>query len=718
MATLQGTVDRITYQNDDNGFTVFRVQPGDGRGAIACVGTTPTIEPGQTVVLNGSLERHKRFGTQFAVQSYEIVRPTTPEGIVRLLSSGFIAALGASRARAIVDRFGAETLDIFDNEPRRLLEVPGIGPKILARIREAWDAQRHLRALILFLQDFGVTLSAAYKIYKAYGVEAQARVSANPYALIEDVWGVGFKRADAIAQKLGFTRDSYKRIQAGLTFMLQEAMGEGHCYLPAAELQRRAAEILEVDESLVIYSLYHAVLARAFEREEERVYLPALFHAERVVGELLHERTAQPIAGIDTAAIRRWFEQHAAAHGVHLDGKQLDACVGAVRHPAFVLTGGPGTGKTTTLQVLVAYFQSRNARVALAAPTGRAAQRMGSVAGTKAQTIHRLLEFRPQSNGPPFARNASNQLEVDVVVVDEVSMVDILLMRSLLEALPPAARLVLVGDSHQLPSIGPGAVLADLIGSGSVSHVELTTVFRQAAQSRIVTCAHQVRRGEMCHFENARTDNCFFLRQEEPEQALETVVTLVCDRLPRRYNLDPRSDIQVLTPMHRGPLGTRNINRILQERLSTGGRSVTRGDITYTTGDRVMQIRNNYDRGVFNGDIGSIVDIGGDDELSVDFGGERAVYSLRELDEITHAYCISIHKSQGCEFKAVVIPMSTQHFVMLKRNLVYTALTRARELCVFVGSRRALGIAVRAEDGLRRYTWLARRIRGGTQIES
>ncbi len=712
MATLQGSVERITYQNDDNGFTVFRVRPDDGRGPVACVGTTPTIEPGQTVVLNGSLERHKRYGAQFAVQSYEIVRPTTPDGIVRLLSSGLIPALGASRARAIVERFGVETLDILDNQPERLCEVSGIGSKILARIREAWDEQRHLRALILFLQDFGVTLSAAYKIYKAYGAEAQARVSANPYALIEDVWGVGFKRADAIAQKLGFTRDSYKRIQAGLTFVLQEAMGEGHCYLPASELQRRAAEVLDVDQNLVVYSLDHAVSGKAFERDEQRIYLPALFHAERVVGELLRERVAQPIGGIDTAGARRWFEQHATAHGVHLDVKQLDACVGAVRHPVFVLTGGPGTGKTTTLQVLVAYFQARNARVALAAPTGRAAQRMGSVAGTQARTIHRLLEFRPQGGGPRFGRNASRPLETDIVVVDEVSMVDIVLMRSLLEALPPTARLVLVGDSHQLPSIGPGAVLADLIGSRRIAHVELTRVFRQAAQSRIVTCAHEIRRGEVCRFSNGRSDNCFFLRQENPEGTLETVIELVCERLPRRYDFDPRTDIQVLAPMHRGPVGTRTINRMLQQRLNTGGRSITRGDITYTTGDRVMQIRNNYDRGVFNGDIGAIVDIGDNDELCVDFAGERAVYSLRELDEITHAYCISIHKSQGCEFRAVVIPMSTQHFVMLKRNLVYTALTRARELCVFVGSPKALGIAVKTDDGLGRYTYLAQRIGG------
>lgn len=711
MATLHGTVDRITFHNEENGFTVFRVAPDDGGMPVSCVGTTPTIEAGQCVKLAGSYDVHRKFGRQFSVQSFEIVRPTTVEGIVRLLSSGFIPSLGESRARKITEAFGTDTLDILDHSPSRLREVPGIGPTIAGRIREAWEEQRHLRALLLFLQEFGVTLNMAYRIYRAYGADAQARVSADPYALAADVWGIGFKRADAIAQKLGFTRDSYKRIQAGLYFALQQAMGEGHCFLPTAELTERAAELLGVESRLVTYSLDNVVTARVLMADDDRIYLPHLYHAERTVAAQLADRLrTPPPQGADDDRLQAWFDDFARRKGWFLDPLQRDACVQASKSSVFVLTGGPGTGKTTTLQVLVAYWQSRQARIALAAPTGRAAQRMGTVAGMTAQTIHRLLEFRPKAGGSGFARNGDHPLDTDLVVVDEVSMVDILLMRSLLEALPPHARLILVGDSHQLPSIGPGAVLADTINSGRVPHVELTTIFRQAAASRIVTAAHQIMRGDMVHFDNGADDDCFFVRQEEPEACLNTVVDLVCQRLPHRYGLDARTDIQVLAPMHRGPVGTQSINHVLQEKLTTGGRSLTRGDLTYTTGDRVMQIRNNYDRGVFNGDIGHITAITDEQDVIVNFGAVQATYVPRELDELVHAYCISIHKSQGCEFRAVVIPLSTQHFVMLKRNLVYTALTRARELCVFVGSQRAFGIAVRAADALHRYSRLAQLI--------
>jgi len=415
-------------------------------------------------------------------------------------------------------------------------------------------------------------------------------------------------------------------------------------------------------------------------------------------------------APAEDPAARAWLEAQAARNGWQVDGRQIAACLAALSSSLFVLTGGPGTGKTTTLQLLVGWLRSRGLRVALAAPTGRAAQRMGSVAGTPAQTIHRLLEFHPERDRAAFGRTAARPLDTDVVIVDEVSMVDILLMRSLLDALPPAAQLVLVGDSNQLPSIGAGNVLADLIGSGRVPHVELTTLFRQAACSRIVTCAHEVIHGEVSRFANGPDDNCFFLTAEDPARCLELLIELVCTRLPKRYRLDPRTDIQVLSPMHRGELGTQNINRLLQQRLTTGGVGVTRGEVTFTTGDRVMQVRNNYDRGVFNGDIGYITQVDDEGMVGVQFDAVRAVYDPRELDELMHAYCISIHKSQGCEFPAVVIPMTTQHFVMLRRNLVYTALTRARQLCVLAGNPRAFAIAVRAQEGQRRYTRLAARL--------
>jgi len=482
--------------------------------------------------------------------------------------------------------------------------------------------------------------------------------------------------------------------------------------MPAHELTERAADVLGVDASLVVYSLDHAGQARSLVRDDDRIYVPHLYHAERRVAELIRSRllAAQGDAQV-REQVRRWVESYAEQKKWQLDPKQRDACVQAAQGSVFVLTGGPGTGKTTALHVLVAYLRAHNKRVAMAAPTGRAAQRMGTVAGMQARTIHRLLEFRP-GGGNRFGRTAERPVEADVVIIDEVSMVDISLMRSLLEALDVSTRLVLVGDSNQLPSIGPGSVLADFIASGRIGHVELTTVFRQAARSRIVTTAHDIIRGRVCHFDNAAGDDCFFVGAEEPHRCLATVVDLACTRLPSRYGFNPRMDIQILAPMHRGELGTQNINRLLQERLSSGGISYTRGEATYTTGDRVMQIRNNYDRGVFNGDIGYVTHITENGEMMVDFEGTSSVYEPHELDEITLAYCISIHKSQGCEFRGVIIPLGTQHYIMLRRNLVYTALTRARQLCVFVGSSRAFAMAVRNGDAMERYSRLGQRIRG------
>lgn len=709
METIRGTVERVTFQNDDTGFAVFQLKPEQGP-VVACVGTAPTIEPGLSVVLSGQMQKHKRYGAQFEVAQYEVVRPTTVDGIYTLLSSGFIASIGEVRARAIVDQFGVETLNVFDTDIEQLRKVPGIGAKTLTKIRTAWENQKGLRELILFLQPFGVTLNFAYKIHRAYGAQAQSTISANPYQLIDDIWGVGFKRADAIAQKLGYAHDTWKRILAGLRFTLEEASSDGHCFLPAGELTDRAAQLLEVDPALVTHSLDHAATERLIVVEEQRAYLPALHSAECAVARMVAGRLRTPAPSFDQEFARRWFTEEAARKGWQVDGRQIDACMGALASTLFVLTGGPGTGKTTTLYLLVTYLMSRHQRVALAAPTGRAAQRMGSLAGTPAQTIHRLLEFHPEKERTVFGRNDKRPLDTDVVIVDEVSMVDIYLMRSLLEALPPQARLVLVGDSHQLPSIGPGNVLADLIAQRDVTHVELTTLFRQASQSRIVTCAHQIMHGETPRFTNTASENCFFVTEEDPEQGAQTVVDLVCNRLPRTYNLNPRTEIQVLSPMHRGPLGTQALNRALQQKLSQGGTNLTRGETTYTVGDRVMQVRNNYDRNVFNGDIGFVVDIDSEGVVWVDFAGTRTPYATRELDELTHAFCISIHKSQGCEFPAVVIPMSTQHFVMLRRNLVYTALTRARKLCVFVGSHRALSIAARATENLGRFTTLTKRI--------
>jgi len=468
-----------------------------------------------------------------------------------------------------------------------------------------------------------------------------------------------------------------------------------------------------VERALVVFTLDHCAAGRNVILEEECVYLPLYYNAEVKVAAILGRRLRAGgcAAGrFDDAEFGAWLARHAHRTGWQADPAQADACRKALQNPVFILTGGPGTGKTTTLQVIVSFLREHKVTIALAAPTGRAAQRMGNVAGFQAQTLHRLLEYRPDGDGFVFGRNAANPLEAGVVIVDEVSMVDLLLMRSLLEALPDGAALILVGDSNQLPSVGAGNVLADLIASRAIVHVELTTIFRQAVRSRIVTAAHQIIRGDAPSFANGKDDNCFFLTVETPQECLDTVIDLVCTRLPARYGFHPVRDIQVLTPMHRGILGTQNINALLQARLNPAGDRMERGETVFAAGDKVMQARNNYDQGVFNGDIGYIDVIDEERRVRVDYEGKTVWYEPKDLEQIVHAYCISIHKSQGCEFRAAVIPVMTQHYIMLQRNLIYTALTRARELCVFAGTYRALRVAVDNPGSLYRFSRLARRL--------
>ncbi len=713
MTTIEGAVIEITFRNEDNGFSVVRFK-ADGRpDTIVCVGVLTAIEKGQALRVSGEWEQHKRFGPQFAVKSFEIMRPTTLEGIEALLGSGLIASIGSVRAKKIIAAFGLETLDILDKEPGRLLEVNGIGKKICASIREAWQAQKHIRDLMVFLQESAISVNLAHKIYKTYGLSARERISGNPYCLVDDVWGIGFVKADGIAQKLGFTHDSFKRIRAGLLHVMNEAQADGHTYLPRTQLVEKATALLGVGGELVLYSLDHCIAENTFISEEERIFLPALFEAETTVAKLLARKAAAPntvVASYDPKFMDEWLAVYCRRSGWDAAPRQLDAARLMCMHSVALLTGGPGTGKTTTLQMIVSFFREHNIGIALAAPTGRAAQRMGSIAGIKASTIHRLLEFKPGGGRFNFGRNADRPIEASVLVVDEVSMVDILLMRSLLCALKRDAIVLFVGDSNQLPSVGPGCVLADMIASGRIPHIELTTIFRQAAQSRIVLAAHDIIRGTVPAFANDKDGNFFFIPEEDPDRCVATVVELVKTRLPRRFGFDPVYDIQVLSPMHRGPLGTQNLNRALRSALDAGGKKLVRGEVSFCVGDRVMQIRNNYDRGVFNGDIGYVVDCIDESELAVEFDGQTVRYELKDLDELVHAYCISIHKSQGCEFKAVVIVMMTHHYILLQRNLLYTAVTRAKQLCVLVGSHRAVSMAVRNNEAFHRYCRLRDRI--------
>jgi exodeoxyribonuclease V alpha subunit len=710
--TLSGVIIDITFQNEENGYTVLQLQPEREIRPVTCIGTMPTVAKGESVALQGDWETHRRFGTQFTVERYEIIRPTTVEGITQLLGSGLITGIGPARAALIVKRFGATTLDILDKTPERLREVTGIGPKIFEKIKDAWNRQRHIRDLMLFLQEIGVSIGLATRIYKTYGPAAKEKISSDPYSLIDDVWGVGFVKADKIAQSMGFSHDSYKRIRAGICYLLADAAADGHTFLPSAALTPKAAALLGVEETLVVFSLDHAVQAESLISQDGRIYLPHYHAAEKKTAELLAQRLAAPPAPsrvAERAALDRWIEEYQRKNNWRGDPLQIEAIKAAVEQPLFLLTGGPGTGKTTILQVIVSYFRERRRIVALAAPTGRAAQRMGTLAGLAARTIHRLLEFKGGPNDR-FGRDEKNPLEADVLIIDEMSMIDLLLMRSLLSAVKPQTSLILVGDAHQLPSVGAGNVLADLIASRRIAHVRLATIFRQAASSRIVTAAHEIIAGTVPSFVNGADDNCFFMEQSDPERCVDTIVDLVARRLPARYGFDPLRDIQALAPMHRGPLGTKNLTDRLQRELNHAEKKIMRGGTTFFLGDKVLQMRNNYDLGVFNGDIGIVVDVAEETGMAVDFDGTIVQYDLRDLDELTPAYCMTIHKSQGCEFKAVIIPIVTQHYILLQRNLLYTALTRARTLCVLVGTRAALSIAVRNNQAVSRYSSLAERL--------
>lgn len=713
MVTLAGIVNGITFQNEDTGFTVVQLQTDLSSMPCTCVGIMPTVAPGESIQVQGEWESNKKFGKQLRVKSYQLVRPATIEAIMALLGSGLFTNIGPVRSKAIIDMYGLETLEILDNEPVRLMEVPGIGEKTFLKIKESWERQKHLRSLMLLLREYDVSVNMVMKIYKTYGEHAGRKISENPYCLVEDIWGVGFIKADRIAQKMGFAHDSYKRIRAGLVFVMQEASSEGHTFLPGTELVQKAAQILEVASEQVTFSLDHAVEIKLLIREDDCIYLPVYYYAETYIAQAVKNRLLsgnKPRFTEDYAG--RWIAQFISRNAWQGDTLQIEGIKKAIVNSFFVLTGGPGTGKTTVLQVIVSFFLEHNCSVILAAPTGRAAQKMGSVAGIKARTIHRLLEFRPGAGTYSFGRNEENPLDADVVILDEVSMIDVLLMRQFLLALKPQTGLILVGDNNQLPSVGAGNLLGDLLKSSSVPKVGLKTVFRQAAESRIITSAHEIITGKVPSFANTRQDNCFFITQNDPESCLETIVDLVARRLPGKYGFNPLSDIQVLSPMHKGILGTESLNAALQKQLNKSSKRIIRGQYNFCVGDKVMQIRNNYEMGVFNGDIGRIVNITEDSELQVDIDGNILNYGSKELDELILAYCISIHKSQGCEFRAVVIPLSTQHFVMLQRNLVYTALTRAKQICVFVGTAKALSIAVNNNGALMRNSSIKKRLAG------
>jgi exodeoxyribonuclease V alpha subunit len=716
--SLSGVVERVTFHNPENGYAVLRVQASGRRGQVTVVGHLPAVYAGEYLEGEGDWVQDRDHGLQFKASNLRITPPHTREGIVKYLASGLVKGIGPHYARKIVDLFGDRTLEIIDESPTFLTEVKGIGAKRIQRIRESWREQKAVRGIMVFLQSHGIGTARAVRIFKTYGEQAVELVRANPYRLATDIWGVGFQTADELAGRLGVSRDSPLRARAVVRFVLNELSTQGHVGFPEAGVVDRAAELTQINADIIRDAIEHERQSGEIVREpladEPWLYAKRLFLAEVGVARILRSlrEGGHPLPKIDIAAALKWVEQKM---GVELVPAQRDAIRRATEQKALVITGGPGVGKTTIVRGIVEVFAAKKMRVALCAPTGRAAKRLSESTGREATTIHRLLEFDGALGG--FKRDRDHPLDVDLIVVDEASMVDIVLMNHLLRAISSWSCLVLVGDVDQLPSVGPGTVLADVIASGAVPVVRLTEVFRQASQSWIVRAAHAVNAGEFPPSAPAGQGDFYVIEAETPEAILDRLVQLVRDRIPSRFGLDPIRDVQVLTPMNRSELGVRNLNSVLQAVLNppTGTPEVLRFGWTFRVGDKVMQTENNYQREVFNGDLGRVASIDPvDQELVAEFDGRSVAYDFGELDELALAYACSIHKSQGSEYPAVVMPLHTQHFVMLQRNLLYTGITRGKKLVVLVGSRRAIRRAVQQQDHARRYSLLSQRLRDAT----
>lgn len=721
---LRGQIERITYTNEENGFTIAKLRVLGRPGLVTVVGNIMAPTPGEILEMRGAWTTHPRYGEQFKIATYQSKVPATVAGIERYLSSGLIKGIGPVMAKRIVSRFGDQTLEVIEKHLHRLAEVDGIGRKRIGMIGKAWEEQREIRNVMLFLQSHGVSSGYATKIFKQYADRSIQVVRENPYRLATDIFGIGFVTADQIAEKLGFSKDSPLRVEAGVLYVLHQLADEGHVFYPYELLITKCCEMLEVDRGRIVQAL------EALERKEKiitehlnesvatsqktskAVFLARYHHCETSIADQLRALLASPksIRAIDTEKAVRWVQDRLT---LRLALEQVEAVRSAVKTKAMVITGGPGTGKTTIIQALLKIFSRLGVKILLAAPTGRAAKRMNETTGFDARTIHRMLEYSLQKGG--FQKNEDKPLDVDLLVVDEASMIDTILMHHLLRAVPSGATLILVGDVNQLPSVGAGNVLKDIIHSGVVPVVTLKDIFRQARESLIVVNAHRINQGIMplSQPQEHGHEDFFFVEQEKPEEVLNIILELTSKRIPDKFALDAVRDIQVLTPMHKGTVGAENLNRALQEALNPREDALMRGQTAFRVHDKVMQLRNDYDKEVFNGDIGTIVDVDTETrEVVISFDGRSVPYDFYELDEIELAYAVSVHKSQGSEYPAVVIPVTTQHYALLQRNLIYTAVTRGKRLVVMVGSRKALGIAIRNDKTEKRYTRLQERLKG------
>jgi helicase, recD/traA family len=707
MIKLRCVVEHITYQNQENGWSVMKVKVKGYDNLVTLTGSLLDVPVGSVLLVDGDWRVDPRYGQQFVAQSWTEVMPATIYGIEKYLGSGLIKGIGPVYAKAIVNRFGLETIDVIENDIERLLEVPRLGRKRMEKIRESWEKQKDIKEVMVFLQGYGVSTAFAAKIYRKYEKESISKVKENPYQLADDIWGIGFKTADSIASKMGYEKNDPRRCRSGILYTLNELAEEGHVYAEPKQLVDAAVKLLEADESPVRQALASMIEAKDVIADNDVVYLPPFYHAENGSAKRLKSLLADTSLFNSDIAAEPEAEYGEKSSGIVYAEVQKAAIQKALDSKVMVLTGGPGTGKTTTTQGIIAAFKARHISILLAAPTGRAAKRMTEATGMEAKTIHRLLEYNPMDG---YKRNDENPLDGDALIVDECSMIDILLFYNLMKAIPLKMRLILVGDIDQLPSVGAGNVLRDIIDSQQIPVVRLTRIFRQAQSSRIVMNAHAINAGQFPNIKNGLDTDFFFISQEDADEIVKLIIGLVRDRLPKTYGY-PSKEVQVLTPMQRGTVGAGNLNIELQNALNPTGPSLARGGYTFRQGDKVMQIRNNYDKNVFNGDIGYItaVDIT-ERTLSITFDNRVVEYDVTELDEIVLAYAVTIHKSQGSEFPVVVMPVTMKHFVMLQRNLVYTGITRAKKICVLVGTTKALAYAIRNNTVSKRNTKLKERL--------
>ncbi len=706
MVKIRCVVERITYQNPENGYTVLKARIKGYRELVPVVGNLLDVNIGSVLVAEGSWKIDARYGRQFIAEKWEETLPATVYGIEKYLGSGLVKGIGPKYAKKIVQEFGTDTISVIEENIQLLLKVEGIGRKRVEMIHESWEKQKEIKNIMLFLQESGVNTSFAAKIYAQYGDKSIEKTRENPFCLADDIWGIGFKTADIIAQNLGVDKQSYIRLRSGIMYTLGELAGDGHVYAEPGQLLVKASALLNAEEEYIVMTADQMVKDNDLIIEEDAIYLPPFYYSETGTANKLIKLANRPGKNLEGSTDITKIEERL---NIKYDKLQANAIKQAAISKVLVLTGGPGTGKTTVTKGIIAMYQEHGLKILLAAPTGRAAKRMTEATGIEAKTIHRLLECKPPEG---YQKNNENPLEGDVLIVDECSMIDIVLMNSLLKAVPEDMRLVLAGDINQLPSVGAGNVLRDIIDSGKFPVIELKKIFRQAQSSRIIMNSHKINAGEMPDISNGKNSDFFFIQKETPEQAAEEIVNLVKYNLPNYYKI-PVSQIQVLSPLQRGAAGAANLNIILQEALNPGGLGIRHGGYIFRTNDKVMQIKNNYDKEVFNGDTGIIEKTSLEDRtLIINFDGRHIEYDASELDELVLAYATTIHKSQGSEYPVVVMPVLMEHSIMLQRNLVYTGITRAKKILVIVGTRKALEYSVNNMSVTKRNTMLKERLAG------